>query len=228
MTMKLLSLEIPDEPALLPEWLEEHLMGIDLRQLVAELGVLGGPAVSPPAALEEVLGDKAPEVSQLGLRSLERGQLRRLMRQPELLLDLQRMVLDEGGEYWTTVPQSPQVRQGRQRTWQNLQASLADEPARTETSRPALRRPWLWAGAGWLAAAAAVLLAVFVQYGRQGQLDIALRKQFASVEELRRELLAQRRLAAADPGDLPEPGILAVFQADPDDTPEGDPRDLPD
>src|ERR1044072_9038503 len=108
MKNKLLTLEIPDDPERVAEWLEGHLLGLDLHQLVTELQVMQSDT-APPAELKDVLGDKRQEMLQAGLRSLTTAQLAQLLNEPRLLIELQGLVLKEGGEYWKTVPQSDEV-----------------------------------------------------------------------------------------------------------------------
>ena len=96
--MILVSLEIPDDPARLPKWLEDRLLGLDLAQLVAELSAVRD--VDQPRTLEDVLGDRLPQVLAKGLAILSREQIQEFVRQPTLLLDLQTRVAVEGGSYW--------------------------------------------------------------------------------------------------------------------------------
>ena len=54
--MNLIALEIPEDPALLPGWLEEHLVSTDLAALVAELeAVHGQHGGEPVPSLDEAL-----------------------------------------------------------------------------------------------------------------------------------------------------------------------------
>src|ERR1043165_6031694 len=98
--MKLQTFDIPQDPALLAEWLEGHVLGLDLRQLVMELEILGGSDAEPKATLNDVLGDQLPDVLQLGLRSLSPAQLRRLRGQPGWLRELPPRGLEEAGASW--------------------------------------------------------------------------------------------------------------------------------
>jgi hypothetical protein len=225
--MKLLTFDIPTDPTLLPQWLEGHLMGLDLPQVVSELEVLGGQADGPALALDHVLGAQGEEVLELGLRSLSHEQLRQLMRQPRLLWQLQELVLQQGGDYWTTVPEDPKSKESRRGVWDAITASIAAQqrPTRSAPARRTFgfRQPWLWAGAGWLVAAASLFLALFVGLGRVRELESGLREQTAKTDELRKSLEDAR--AAAQLLELPERERIVVAFID--DTPEGDPGDLP-
>jgi hypothetical protein len=214
--MKLLSLEIPDEPTEVPQWLEGHLLSPDLAQLVAELDVLS--LEGPSATLDDVLGEKRVVVLHRGLASLSRAQLRQLLGQPELLVELQQLVLDEGGNYWMRDLDSAAI--GRE-TWAKLQSALAAEKPKSELPqlRPPSRHPWLIAGVGWLTAVAALVFGIFIQGNRIAQLQDRLIVQSSKTESLLAELRAEKREhpSLGDPDDTPEPGLLA---RDPDNTPE--------
>jgi len=220
--MKLLALEIPDEPEVLPTWLEGHLMGLDLHQVVSELDILSSPVKKEPLSLSQVLAKQADEVLQLGLRSLSRTQLRQLMNQPKLLLDLQRLVLDQGGSYWITVPESRPSTEVRGNTWASIQAGLSETASEPEpVKRMVWHWPWLWAGSGWLAAAAAVFFALFGHNDQVRKLEKDLSDQVAKLEHFQ----LQTQQQPADLAELPESD--SIFVSVVDDTPEGDPADLP-
>ncbi len=223
MKTNLLTLEIPEDSGRLPEWLESHLMGRDLQQVATELRVLGNASEDPAVSLSEVLGDKIQEVLQVGLRSLSRAQLRQLLRQPQLLMELQDLVLDEGGEYWMTVPHGDDITDNTKKTWTKLKGAIAEDAPKSEMARPS--KAWLWAGAGWLAATAAAVALFFVRADRVHQLEDRVTQQSAELKSLRNDLLAQQRVV---PPDLP--GVdesLVNATADPPDGPDGDPPDLP-
>jgi hypothetical protein len=220
---------MPDDPAQLPAWLEGHLLGGDLHEIVTELGVLGGPADGQPVTLPQVLGDQAGDVLQLGLGCLSRGQLRQLMQRPKLLLDLQELVLEQGGEYWLTARVNEEVANQSQQTWQRLQETIREETktmaAAATGSMTRDRRAWWWAATGWLAATAACVALLFVRTYRVQQLETRVAQQSAEIDTLRKDLLAQRQ---AIPADLPEMETQLVHaSADPPDLPDDDPPDLP-
>lgn len=229
--MKLHTFDIPDDPALLPRWLEQHLMGLDLARLVTELGVLGGARDEPSASLAEVLGEQRHGVLHTGLGALAQTQLRRLIRQPQLLLELQRLVLDEGGDYWTTVPASTRQTATSRATWSKVEKALRERPVETVlASMYAASKPWIWAGAGWLCTAAVVLVAILLQRDRAA-LENRLADQIALADTLRQELRDQQAIALvrAEPADLPGATEFVVHASpDPEDLPGDDPLDLPD
>jgi hypothetical protein len=164
--MMLHALEIPDDPAELPGWLERHLMGLDLAALVAELEAVHPAALEAAASVPVVLGDRLEAVLEGGLSDLPPGVIQQLLRGPRLLLALQDLVLEAGGDYWDRVGRpSPDLDTtvGRGRT--RLEAFLATEGPQPPMRRPTVpsaptiawsRRPWVVS----LATAAAVLLAV--------------------------------------------------------------------
>src|SRR5437868_494885 len=123
--MKLVALEIPDDPADLPGWLEGQLLGFDLAALVAELEAVQPPGPKPGATLPKILGGEREAVLDRGLAALPPERLRLLLRRPRLLLDLQELVLVEGGARWQELAArgsdpGPLVEPG----WQRLDAFL--------------------------------------------------------------------------------------------------------
>jgi hypothetical protein len=100
--MKLHVCDIPDAAEELPRWLERHLVGTRLSELVAELAAIHG-AARPKASLAETLGKDRSAVVERGLAALSPEQLRSLLCQPQLLLDLQDFVLSTGSRYWSNL-----------------------------------------------------------------------------------------------------------------------------
>jgi hypothetical protein len=182
--MRLIALEIPDDAADLPGWLEGHLVGLDLSALVAELEAVHGSGrglTEPPVSIETVLGSQREAVLADGLATLPHDRLRQLLRHPRLLLDLQDLVLSSGGPYWdrlaeTSLEQAPgsEHRAAVDRGWAWLTANVIDQPATPEAisidvirAEPARRR---WRPRMLLAvAAAAVVLAAVTFYGWPGR-----------------------------------------------------------
>ncbi len=173
--MKTPLLEILDDPAQLPVWLEGQLMGESLRALVSDLSAVHGhpPEVRP--ALETVLGDDVEEVRQTGLSALRAEQLRLFLTHPALLWDLQEDVLIHGGEYWEhrfaeASLSEEQLASGLQWLKTALSASSLDSVSPRQISREALPASSVSAKPAWycrpsfvsLVTAAGVLLAVFV------------------------------------------------------------------
>lgn len=164
--MKTVLLEIPDDPALVPSWLEDQLVGEGLRELVSDLtAVHGNPPASRPA-LEAVFADQLEQVRESGLSVLNQNQVRTLLTHPALLWDLQEDLLTSGGEYWQSrLAENPLSQEDLDRGWDRLQTALSEDsflsdPATTRTpTTPKVawfRRPWLVS----LATAAGVLLMV--------------------------------------------------------------------
>ena len=81
--MKLVALEIPDDPALLLGWLEGHLVNRDLAALVAELEAVHGEQPDN-FSLTDVLRDRRDAVLSRGLASLPAEGLKSLLRNPRL------------------------------------------------------------------------------------------------------------------------------------------------
>jgi len=162
--MKLHAITVPDDPASLAGWLEQHLLGPDLAALVAELTVIHTPADKTPA-LEEVLGPPA-SIREHGLAALPPDRLRRLLTHPQLLLQLQEWVLTSESPYWDkaladAAPLEELVQSGRQGA---LSSRTEAAPLRLHRPEPpAEQRHQAWYRQSWfasLATAAAVLLAV--------------------------------------------------------------------
>lgn len=168
--MRLHALGIPDDPAELPGWLEQHLVGLDLAALVAEMEAVHRPGPSEPAALGRVLGDRRDEVLGRGLAALPPERLGQLLRQPRLLLELQELVLSSGGDRWRRVARSSKeldarVERGRARLEVSLEAKGRGRPGYEVL--PSSRPPaWYRRQAVISLATAASVLAVVFLYER--------------------------------------------------------------
>jgi hypothetical protein len=178
--MNLIALEIPDDPAALPGWLDRLLVGLDLAALVAELSAVHGPETDHATSVHELLGDQRDAVLAGGLAALPPDRLRRLLCLPRLLLDLQELVLTSGGPYWERLSSPSREHQEHvERGRRHLDLILATE-ARKETRRPDViplsrhvawyRRPWVVS----LATAAAVLAVVLVHERSRPQAPITV------------------------------------------------------
>lgn len=97
--MTLHVLDIPDDPAELAGWLEQHLIGLDLRAVICQLQAFRKQEETP-ADLKETLAEWYEQVLAGGLRLLPISVLQRLFAHPSLLLDLQEEVCVNGGRYW--------------------------------------------------------------------------------------------------------------------------------
>lgn len=102
--MNLVCLDIPDDPADWPNWLERQLVGLDLGDLVVQLEMFVDRPAEPKPKLDDVCGPAMDDVLRSGLSPLSDEQIRTLLKHPRLLLELQQRVLIEGGEYWSSVP----------------------------------------------------------------------------------------------------------------------------
>jgi hypothetical protein len=181
--------DIPEDDALLPNWLEEQLAGPHLGELVAELEALQevertfrGPGSNEPATLNTVLGNRLSDVQQRGLSAIPPVVLRRLFRHPELLNELQNEVLSAESAYWDQkLAESDDLSDSVGAGWNRLALEIGEisptlPMTRPASTRPAGGRPIRWYFAG-LATAAAITVAAFVarekfppQPGGQGTL----------------------------------------------------------
>lgn len=151
--------ELPDDPNELVRWLEPKIAGLDLPELVAELGVLFPPTSSAPK-LSDLLGRHTSAVVSDGLTALSEPQLRSLLEHPNRLFDLQQLVLGEDSPYWHAVGNQTQLgaraSAGKSRILAEVHAEkpLAFEPRQTSSFR--------WTLLSSLATAAAVMIGVWI------------------------------------------------------------------
>ena len=126
--MKLHILDLPDSQAGLAAWLEMHLTtGDSLNALVAELTAVSGP-VEAPASLQDVLSPADRAVMESGLSAASLECLQQLLRQPDLLLDLQERVLLEAHPYWESRIRES-TSQDTDAGWDALQKSMSSVSA---------------------------------------------------------------------------------------------------
>lgn len=116
MTRVLDLLDDDSQPAIeLAAWLDRVLVSPDLLEVVAELAVVGNlaphasmagppeggdPRETPADRAADWLGDSADDVLERGLAALPAERLGELLRSPQRLIDLQDLVLAEGGDHW--------------------------------------------------------------------------------------------------------------------------------
>jgi hypothetical protein len=188
--MKVLhTFDIPEDDALLASWTEAKIAGVHLGELVAELEVLreadhtaavpkhDGRGLEPTVKLEDVLGNRVPDICARGLAAVPAQIIRRLFREPSLLIDLQERVLTEGGPYWDKkLRESDELKKRTEAGWARLAAILPAKPSVRLAPESIVSRPA--GGARWFithfAAAAAVALVGFWAWDRmQGHLQMA-------------------------------------------------------
>lgn len=211
---------LPDERVKWGAWLEQQLIGTELKKTIEQLIVLGG---NNPAAisLEDWLGNDRSLVLQSGIqKNFSQARIESLVRNPTLLLDLQELVLLDGGEYWLRVSMSrPQqdnadfiiknmVSQLAQRhpptsvqanilsdqDLVNKQASTSDKQiVRANATAVNKNRASWWIWAGIAATAAAIMLIVF------NPLTLSQESKFFAAAELQSSVatpqLALQRMA---------------------------------
>ncbi len=138
-------LDLPEKPSHLAAWLEKHVAGTHLAEVVAELQAVH-PADPAPTSMERALGALLSEVLSSGLSILGRDRLVWFLQHPHWLLELQERVLLAGGPYWSRVeePLREESASALDRQWQAVRhlflSDTGDEP---DSSRPT--------DAGWLA-----------------------------------------------------------------------------
>lgn len=124
--MKLLAFDMPEETSQLAEWLEAHLVGLELQDLIANLLAFKPDAVSSEVTLNEVCGEQMPMVLQKGLGELSREQLGKLINNPGLLLELQEQIVIQGGDYWLNRSGSDAHQKQIDNSWNAIQSQLND------------------------------------------------------------------------------------------------------
>lgn len=152
--MKLIVASIPDGHVARVRWLEQHLTGLQLRELVSELAAVHGAPKSITTLVDALAGFRDAVLTN-GLAALPPERIQRLLCEPTLLFELQDLVLVEGGAYWQALPSEAEHALAVKNGFAALKAKL--EPARSANIlRPTFyRRPLFWCSA-----AAVVLVAV--------------------------------------------------------------------
>ena len=111
--MKLQIAGIPDTQGETADWLAQQLVGLELAELICELRAVHGiPTIiaksEASAQLRAMLGDYRQELLDVGLTVLPAKTVGELLAHPELLGELQELVLTEGGSYWQKLSQGNQ------------------------------------------------------------------------------------------------------------------------
>jgi len=141
--MSLIALDLPENTREWPNWLEQQLVGLELRDVVRQLELIGrgqleGTWINP--SLDSVLGDRRDALLETGLGSLNEAQLVSLIQHPRLLLELQEFVLIHGGDYWSKVERSTEhetlVADEKQRLSRSVTDALlqSDAPTKIEST----------------------------------------------------------------------------------------------
>jgi hypothetical protein len=172
--MRLIALEIPVDSAELPGWLERQLLGFDLAALVADLEAIHGNLGSKTLPLDRLLGNARASVLERGLSALPPASLRQFLQHPRRLLDLQELVLVEGGPYWQRLAAgSPESARLDAEGWRRLNAFLTignEDVPQVSVPRTAETRRNPWRSIPIVVATAAGLLAVTLVYERSREL----------------------------------------------------------
>lgn len=152
-----ISLDIPDTQRELVTWLESHLLGMQLGDLVSELQAVHGDHPNAPS-LEQICGEKLTDVLQQGLGVLEVGRLREMLEHPQLLLSLQDEIVQRGGDYWMRQPLRREEEISLASQWKLLQSVMS--PAVVNPATAMTRRGWFGRSAISAILASAATLAV--------------------------------------------------------------------
>lgn len=151
---------IPDDPKAWAGWLEQHLVGLRLRDVIDELRLLPGSTSTP---LQDLLNqNQLSQVRQGGLSALPMNQIRGLLGSPESLLELQEEILINGGEYWASLPPAEDLKQATERVRRKLKNALSPEQrGKTSLEKPTATRTRSKFVVGLVSAAAILLIGVF-------------------------------------------------------------------
>lgn len=143
----LISLELPEDTAQRPSWLEQQLVGLRLGELVSQLEIMLDVKPGAGPSLGEICGDRLNDVLARGLSMLSADQIQQLIHHPQRLLELQERILIEGGIYWSQIPRTDEheklIASHRQAVLTRLteiENSLPTPPSAGSTTR-SLTRP---------------------------------------------------------------------------------------
>lgn len=139
--MTLHTLTLPDDPAELPGWLERQLLSPDFGRFLAELQALfpATPGTDPPRHL---LDRWISVVLTDGLQPVPPDVLRRLLRHPPLLAELQERIAINGGGYWDAVSdRSDDLRDPFERGKRALERVFAPDAVASAPDRPKVAPP---------------------------------------------------------------------------------------
>lgn len=164
--MTALVLTMPDESASLPGWLDRQLVGPDLIQLVAELSAVHGPVPhGARKSVREVLDDRTNDVLVRGLAAARSGVVPVLLKQAHLLIELQELVVVEGGPYWQTLSKDRWLTACVADVWMSVHSQITSDSASLRVEAdvlPAQPRTAWYRRSEVLGFAAAVFIAIGV------------------------------------------------------------------
>lgn len=161
--MTLTSLNLPEDPQLLADWLEELICSENLSQAALGWEVLAdAPAVNQSLTLAELAGPQLSEIDENGLKSLPEETLRRLMSHPAAILELQEHILSQCPQYWQRRLEAARESTADHPAWARIESQLDERPAPNppvDTKRRSSHR--VWSGIGAVLAIAACLMIGF-------------------------------------------------------------------
>jgi len=152
---------MPDDPPDWPRWLDEQLVGDRLGDVVDELTALG-TARTPEKSLTDLLGSVRAELLARGTVALPEPVRRRLLQSPGYLLELQELVLLEGGDYWQTLPRPRRLVDAIGRSREAILAAVRSAEPILPTVKPARQGRGRLRWSVSFAAAACLLIGGFV------------------------------------------------------------------
>jgi len=162
--MNLAALDLPESTSELTPWLEQQLLGPDLLDVVALLEAFHPHDTASPS-LDEICDGRLQSVLNQGLSALSENQTRGLLRHPRRLIELQQLILTNGGDSWNSPALRAADGQSTAQNWQRLQGALVsgDQQAQVSPLTPAAsaqRKPvwWLTSVAAMVAVAIGVVL----------------------------------------------------------------------
>ena len=162
--MKLLVHDIPESAEQLASWLEQRLVGLDLRDLVVELSAFLGeqPDAKP---LETILGGRLEAVLKSGLRALPERSIRALIQNPRRLLELQDSVLRNGSDYWNRVARTEDHQAAVDAGWEQLQSAVGINAPKPHGHSGSGKHGWTRIVGVLLAAGVLLAVTIFFQPG---------------------------------------------------------------
>lgn len=163
--MTLVSLDLPENPEKLAEWVEEFICSEDLLQAAIIWETLASEeARGMPLRFVDLTEDQLVDIGQHGLKSLSESQLRKLMASPEALVDLQEYVMIQAPLYWQQRSASRQETPLHDARWSQIRHELNRRSEKPDKERPSRSgQATVWSGlAALIAVAASIAVGVWV------------------------------------------------------------------